>query len=91
MKTFKKVLLLFLVLFVIFVLSGDFFKKIIIESSDNKMQKHALELFVKFFVSNKFETESTNDLKTMYVYPDDLKTWIIGDGRFSAEGWDSLL
>ena len=84
-KTFKKVLLLFLVLFVIFVLSGDFLKKIIIESSDNKMQKHALELFVNFFVSNKFETESTNDLKTMYVYPDDLKTWIIGDGRFSAE------
>lgn len=41
------------------------------------------EMFINYFQSNSFESESTNQLKEMYVWPTSLKTYIIGDGFFT--------
>lgn len=40
------------------------------------------EGFFSLFETGKWETTSTGILKNMYVFPDNLKTWIIGDGYF---------
>lgn len=45
------------------------------------------ELFINFGDSGTMESASTNQLKEMYVFPDNIKTWIIGDGlSVSADG-----
>ena len=49
------------------------------------MLTQAFELFINYSQSGKLESDSTNHLSEMYVYPDNLKTWILGDGRFIAE------
>lgn len=41
----------------------------------------AFELFIKYSESGSFESDSTNELKEMYIFPSDIKTWIIGDGK----------
>lgn len=43
----------------------------------------ALELFVSMKDGGTMETSSTNDLKEMYIFPTDIKTWVIGDGKSS--------
>lgn len=45
--------------------------------------EYGFEMFVNLFNRGSFETASTNELKTLYVFPTELKTWIIGDGYFS--------
>lgn len=44
--------------------------------------QYGFEMFVNYFVNNKFETASTNELKTMYIFPDNLQSWVIGDGHW---------
>ena len=39
-----------------------------------------LELFINMADSGTMESASTNELKEMYVLPQTIKTWIIGDG-----------
>lgn len=46
--------------------------------------RFAFEAFFNFFEYGEFATASTDKLQTMYVFPDNLKTWIIGDGYFSS-------
>lgn len=41
------------------------------------------ELFENIFSSGKIETGSTNVMFDMYVFPDNWKTWLIGDGYFA--------
>lgn len=41
------------------------------------------EMFIKFFESGKLETRSTNAMFGMYIFPDNWKTWLIGDGYFA--------
>lgn len=62
-----------------------FLKDILLENNDVKMLTQAFELFINYSQSGKLESDSTNHLSEMYVYPDNLKTWILGDGRFTAE------
>lgn len=62
-----------------------FLKDILLENNDVKMLTQAFELFINYSQSGKLESDSTNHLSEMYVYPDNLKTWILGDGRFIAE------
>lgn len=50
--------------------------------SYKKLERFAFEPFVNYIEKGTFETESSNQLKTMYVYPDNIKTWLIGDGYF---------
>ncbi len=48
-----------------------------------EMQKHfrfGLEGFFSFFETGKWHVHSNDILKNMIVWPEDLRTWIIGDG-----------
>ncbi len=42
--------------------------------------RFAFEGFFSIAETGKWETNSNNILKTMIVFPDNLKTWVIGDG-----------
>lgn len=46
------------------------------------LMRFGFEGFFSFFEEGEFETSSTNKLETMVVFPESLKTWIIGDGYF---------
>lgn len=41
---------------------------------------YAFEMFVKYFNQGNFKTNSTDILASMYIFPENIKTWIIGDG-----------
>lgn len=42
----------------------------------------AFEIVISYFEKNSFETGSTNHLKEMFVFPETLKTYIVGDALF---------
>ena len=46
------------------------------------LMRFGFEGFFSYFEEGEFETTSTNKLQTMVVFPEDMKTWIIGDGYF---------
>lgn len=48
--------------------------------------RYGFEAFFNGFEKGEFTTDSTEKLNTMWVFPDNLKTWIIGDGLFAAPG-----
>lgn len=55
-------------------------------NTDPKMKKlihFGFEGFFALFEKGTWEVSSNEKLMTMYVFPDNLKTWIIGDGYFS--------
>ena len=41
------------------------------------------EMFIKYFDSGALESESTNIMKDMYIWPTTFKTYFIGDGFYS--------
>lgn len=45
--------------------------------------RFAFEGMFNYFENGEWSIASTNKLKTMYVFPEILKTWLIGDGYFS--------
>lgn len=45
--------------------------------------RFAFEGLFNYFEKGEWSTTSTNKLMTMYVFPETLKTWLIGDGYFS--------
>ncbi len=45
--------------------------------------RFAFEGFFNLVENGEWSTSSTDRLKTMYVFPDNFKTWLIGDGYFS--------
>lgn len=45
--------------------------------------RFAFEGMFNYFEKGEWSIASTNKLKTMYVFPETLKTWLIGDGYFS--------
>lgn len=49
--------------------------------------RFAFEGFFNLFERGEYSVASTETLKTMYVFPDNPKTWIIGDGYFSNPYW----
>jgi hypothetical protein len=49
----------------------------------HKNMRFGFEGFFSLAEKGKWEVSSTDKLKTMYVYPDNIKTWIIGDGYFA--------
>lgn len=57
----------------LYSLGGDF----------NKMLRFAFEGFFNLAETGEWSIASNDKLKTMYVFPDSLKTWIIGDGYFN--------
>ena len=73
----------------LFILSVAVVISVILYSTDTSFRDHlefGFEGFFNFFGSGSFETHSTNTLQTMYVFPENLKTWIIGDGLFFDGG-----
>ncbi len=54
---------------------------------DNNLQFHqlsrfAFEGFFSLAETGEWEVDSSEKLKTMIIFPDNIKTWIIGDGYF---------
>lgn len=49
--------------------------------------RFAFEGFFNLFERGEYSVASTETLETMYVFPDALKTWIVGDGYFSNPYW----
>ena len=69
----------------IFILFIAVVASVYLYSTDASFREHiefGFEGFFNYFESGSFETGSTNTLQTMYVFPEKLKTWIIGDGLF---------
>lgn len=52
------------------------------QESFYELIRYGFEGFFNWVEKGEWETGSTEKLKTMYVYPESLKTWIIGDGYF---------
>ena len=50
--------------------------------------RFGFEGFFSYFERGRFQTNSTDVLKTMYVLPKELKTWIIGDGYLAHPSGD---
>lgn len=53
--------------------------------TDRRIQENirfGFEGFFNYFEKGEFTYSSNESLKTMYVWPDNTKTWIIGDGYF---------
>lgn len=68
----------------IFILFGSY---LILKNSENeRTYQWMFEWYINLSEKGSFETNSTNTLKNMYHWPDQLKTWIIGDGKFQSEG-----
>ncbi|HDO1382726.1 TPA: hypothetical protein P2R06_000970 [Aeromonas veronii] len=54
-------------------------------SSVTPLFNFALEMFLNYFESGSLTTESTSQLATMYVWPENMYTYFIGDGLYSAD------
>lgn len=52
-------------------------------SEVEQRMRFAFEGFFSLFENGEWEVSSNEKLKTMYVFPQTLKTWLIGDGYFS--------
>lgn len=86
-NTFKRIKFLGLLLvlpistlFIIYFIFPKFFIKI------NYLIEFAFEMFINVKDQGTLRTDSTDVLMQMFTLPDNLKTWIIGDGY-----WDSPL
>jgi hypothetical protein len=44
------------------------------------------ENFFNYSKTGEFTSSSTNNLKKMFILPDNIKTWVIGDGLFDVPG-----
>lgn len=49
-----------------------------------KLLRFGFEIFFNYFEYGRFETHSTNMLSEGLIFPDNLKTWIIGDGYMAS-------
>ncbi len=47
---------------------------------------YALELYINLDQGDEIATQSTDHLLTMYIWPDNWQTWLIGDGLFNVPG-----
>lgn len=81
-KRFLFILNIVVVLFVLVLILFFVFPKIgeMLEPVFNL----AFEIFINYFEKGIAESASTNQLKNMYVFPEIIKTWIIGDGLWTA-------
>lgn len=51
---------------------------------DEQLLLFVFEFFYKYDTAGSFESASTNQLQEMYIYPSELKTWLIGDGIYNT-------
>lgn len=55
-----------------------------VSSEIRTLLRFGFEAFFNYFETGKFETHSTNLLSVGLIFPDNLKTWIIGDGYMAS-------
>lgn len=46
--------------------------------------RYALELYINLDQGDELATQSTDHLLTMYLWPDNWRTWLVGDGIFNV-------
>jgi hypothetical protein len=49
---------------------------------DNALFRHAFELFINLIQTGEFVTESSDATMRMFIIPNNIKTFLIGDGLF---------
>ncbi len=52
------------------------------------LMRFAFEGFFNWVETGEWQTDSTSKLQSMVVWPEELRTWIIGDGYFSNSRYD---
>lgn len=80
-----------IVLAVLLTLSGLIVLSIFLYNSSprvNELLRFGFEGFFSYFETGEWETASTNTLEKMVVWPEELKTWVIGDGYFENSRYD---
>ena len=55
-----------------------------VNASFREQIEYGFEGFFNLFESGDFQTGSTDELSTMWVWPTDTQTWIIGSGHFGS-------
>ncbi len=55
-----------------------------VNASFREQIEYGFEGFFNLFESGEFQTSSTDELSTMWVWPHDTQTWLIGSGRFGS-------
>lgn len=53
-----------------------------------RLLRFGFEAFFNYFENGRFETNSTNMLSEGMIFPDNLKTWIVGDGYMAGTAND---
>ena len=59
-----------------------------VNPSFQKQIEYGFEGFFSLFESGEFQTSSTDELSTMWVWPQDTQTWLIGSGLFLSKSSD---
>ena len=59
-----------------------------VNSSFHNQIEYGFEGFFSLFESGEFQTSSTDELSTMWVWPHDTQTWLIGSGLFLSQSSD---
>ena len=59
-----------------------------INTSFQTQIEYGFEVFFNLFESGEFQTSSTDELSTMWVWPHDTQTWLIGSGLFLSRSSD---
>ena len=59
-----------------------------VNSSFHNQIEYGFEGFFSLFESGEFQTSSTDELSTMWVWPQDTQTWLIGSGLFLSKSSD---
>ena len=54
------------------------------DPESQKLLRFGFEAFFNYFEYGKFETHSTNMLSEGLIFPDNFKTWLIGDGYMAS-------
>lgn len=79
------------VIFYVGIISGCaiglfFLSMSLLENSEyENTYKWAFEWYINLSESGTLETASTDKLQTMYIFPDNAKTWLFGDGQMHTE------
>lgn len=74
---------LFLTFFPVLVMGSVVF--IYLFANNEQLVSWAFELFINMGNNGQIESESTNQLKDMYILPTTIDTWLFGDGRLSDQ------
>jgi len=64
---------------------------IFVFSSNDKFDKlfsFGFDLFINYFETGSTNSDSLKEMSEMYIWPTEIETYLIGDGRFMGTGYD---